>query len=96
MSTGINDLSNEISLIAYPNPFNETATVIYNLQNAVSVELTLVDVLGKQIVIQPKENMQTGKHELTINKGELNLATGIYILRLTSNNKSMFTKLTVQ
>ena len=96
MSTGINDISNEISLIAYPNPFNETATVIYNLQNASTVELMLVDVLGKQIIVQPKEMVQSGKHELIINKGELNLATGVYILRLTTNNKSVFTKLTVQ
>ena len=96
MTTGINDLSNETSLIAYPNPFNETATVIYNIKNASTVELALVDILGKQIIVQPKENMQSGKHELIINKGELNLATGMYILRLTVNNKPVFTKLIVQ
>ena len=56
----------------------------------------LVDVLGKQIIIQPKENMQNGKHELIINKAALNLATGVYILKLTTNYKSVFTKLTVQ
>ncbi|MGZ6539995.1 MAG: T9SS type A sorting domain-containing protein, partial [Bacteroidia bacterium] len=96
MATGINNLSNGTNLIAYPNPFNETATVIYNLKDAATVELTLVDVLGKQIIVQPKENMQSGKHELTINKNELNLASGMYILRLTTDNKSVFTKLTVQ
>jgi spore germination protein YaaH len=92
-TTGINESENDLHLIAYPNPFNETATVQYDLQNQDNVEIMLINILGKQIIIQPKQSQQSGKHKLTINSSELNLAKGMYILKLKTKDKEVFTKL---
>jgi len=83
--TTINELENNLNLIVYPNPFNENATVAYDLQNVSSIEIALTDILGKQIVLLPKQNQQSGKQTLTINKSDLNLAKGIYTLTVRIN-----------
>lgn len=94
--TEINDPASELNLIAYPNPFNESSTIIYNLNASDEVEISLVDVLGKRIVLQQKQDQQAGRHQLSVSKNELALAKGMYILKLSVNSKELITKLVIQ
>lgn len=82
---GVEESQNDLQLNVYPNPFNETATIIYNLKENASVEISLVDVLGKKILLQSKEQQSEGKHTLLINKNGLNLSKGMYMLNVRMN-----------
>lgn len=96
LATGINKLVNEINLKAFPNPFTENTTIEYNLQTSTTVEILLVDMLGKEMILTPKQNQQSGKHQVMINKYELNLSNGIYFLKVKTNQKELITKLILQ
>ena len=85
-----------MNLIAYPNPFSETTTIAYQLTEASQIEISFVDVLGKQIVLVQKENQSAGKHQISINKNDLNLSNGIYLLKLNVDEKELLTRLIIQ
>ncbi len=96
MATGIETNLNGLNLTAYPNPFSENTTVAYELAISTSVEISMTDVLGKQIVLLPEANQTAGKHQFLLHKNELNLSPGIYFLKLTTDSGSLITKLSIQ
>lgn len=67
---------------AYPNPFNPSMTLEYNLPIQSEVECSIFDVCGKMV----KEfffNQYTGTHSITWNADQF--SSGIYIIRFTAN-----------
>jgi spore germination protein YaaH len=85
VTTGINEASDDLQLSVYPNPFSEEATIAYNLKANADVEITLVDILGKQITVFGKQQQTGGMHKLSLNKTGLGLAKGVYTLVITIN-----------
>ena len=85
-----------MNLITYPNPFSESTTIAYQLKESCNVQISLVDVLGKQIVLVQKENQSAGKHQININKNDLNLSKGMYLLKLNVEGKELITRLIIQ
>lgn len=83
--SGAAELTNNLNVLLFPNPFSETAAVEYTLQNNSSVEIILTDVLGRSISILSKISQSAGKHSHLINKSELNIAAGIYTLTMRIN-----------
>lgn len=67
----------------YPNPFNSSTRVSYELQSSAHVKLTLYNTSGRQIEILLNENAEPGKHEIDFNAG--NLPSGIYYLTMKAN-----------
>jgi hypothetical protein len=77
----------------YPNPFNPSTQIRYELPDAGFVSLVVYDVLGRKIAELVNEYREVGHHTAMLNAA--NLASGVYIARLTvSNNlgKVQFTK----
>lgn len=93
LATGINEANNQTIVSVYPNPFNEIATIEYSLQDNSDVEISLTDLLGKKILLQPKRNIQNGKHQILINKNEMSLSKGVYTLTFTINESAKNYKL---
>ncbi|MBA7708424.1 hypothetical protein ES703_117322 [subsurface metagenome] len=76
------------SLVAnYPNPFNPTTTIHYDLPEASRVSLTIYDMLGREVVRLVGGYQQPGYRQVVWNgrnaSGRL-APTGIYIYRLTA------------
>lgn len=92
VSTGIDNQNANGELNIYPNPFTNTATLSYNLNANADVEISLSDVLGKQISLL-KTNQTSGKHELAINSADLGLAKGMYFVNLKMNEEQKTIKL---
>lgn len=79
--------NNLYMISAYPNPFNPTTKVRFNITEETKVKLGLYDVLGNEIMVLLDDQMERGTHELTLDaKG---LSSGVYFLRISSGN---FTK----
>ncbi|MDF2436936.1 MAG: N-acetylmuramyl-L-alanine amidase, negative regulator of AmpC, AmpD [Bacteroidota bacterium] len=85
LATGLTEQENNFQLNVYPNPFNDEATVVYYLAKPSSVEICLVDILGKQVRLTNSEQQSAGKHSMTINKAEHAIAKGMYTLILRAN-----------
>lgn len=76
---------------AYPNPFNNTARVAFELPSAAHVSAKLYSIEGRVVATVLESNLPAGTHELALN-GD-NLATGVYILRLNAGAASATQKL---
>ncbi|MFN0156938.1 MAG: T9SS type A sorting domain-containing protein [Bacteroidota bacterium] len=64
----------------FPNPFNPTSTIRFDLPNSNDVVLKVYDVLGKEIATLVNEALVPGTHETTFDGSEL--ASGIYFYRI--------------
>ena len=60
----------------YPNPFNPSAVIKYEVPKAVYVYLRIYDILGREISIIDEGVKQLGKHEVIFNGA--NLSSGVY------------------
>lgn len=79
----------------YPNPFNPSTTITYQLASESNVVLKVFDVLGREVAELVNEKQNAGNHKITFNAE--NLASGIYIYRMkagnfTANQKMLFIK----
>jgi hypothetical protein len=72
------------SLINYPNPFNPTTTIRYNIPKRSNVTLKVHDVLGTEIAILVDEEKPTGSYELEFNAA--GLPSGIYFYSLRASD----------
>jgi enterochelin esterase-like enzyme len=72
----------------YPNPFNPTTTITYQLATASDVQLELFDVLGRKLATLVNARQSEGSHTYTLNAASFSLASGIYFYRLKSREFS--------
>ena len=77
----------------YPNPFNPSTTIKYDLPTDARVDLTVYDVLGREILTLVDGFQEAGYHQVTLDAR--NLASGIYFYRLTAGSFTDVKKLIV-
>ena len=77
----------------FPNPFNSNTIIKYELRENAYVELSIYDILGKQICIIDKGNKVSGLYSIRLEVARFNMASGIYLLNLKikDKNKNQFT-----
>ncbi|MCX6641593.1 MAG: right-handed parallel beta-helix repeat-containing protein [bacterium] len=66
----------------YPNPFNPTTVIRFDLPEAAKVTLEVFDINGRAVGVQHVESLQSGTHEITFDGS--GLPSGIYVYRLTA------------
>jgi subtilisin family serine protease len=64
----------------YPNPFNPTTKVQFSVPQQSDVKITLHDMLGRELKLLFKENVDAGTQEIVVDAG--NLASGVYLVRM--------------
>jgi len=86
---------------AYPNPFNPTTTIEYNIENAGNVSIIVYDLLGreiKELVNDYKAPLNNGTYSImwdgTNNSGN-SVSSGMYIYRMISNDFTKTHRLTL-
>ena len=90
--TSINNINDEHFFISvYPNPFSVSTTIFIEgaINLTTDIKVFLFDIVGKKINIPIQQN----SNEFTLYRD--NLKSGIYILKLTLNNKSYTQKLII-
>jgi hypothetical protein len=75
----------------YPNPFNPTTNIKFALEFEGMTSLIVFDLLGREVATIINKNMKAGYHEVKFD--HVNLASGIYIYKLTSGNFSSVKKM---
>jgi len=69
----------------FPNPFNPTTKIQYQLPFNSKVTLKIYDILGEEVATLVNEVQDAGYKEVSFNGS--NYASGIYIYRITAQNK---------
>jgi hypothetical protein len=92
---GIIDNTTEASgaygLSNYPNPFNPTTAISYELSADSHVTLKVYDVLGREVETLVNQNQKVGKYDVTFDGSRL--ASGVYFYRLVAGNRVMTRKM---
>ncbi len=68
----------------YPNPFNTATKITYDLPAVSRVTIRVFDILGREVATLLDGVQLTGTHTVSFNG--LNLASGVYIYRLTAGD----------
>ena len=80
----------------YPNPFNPTTTIRYELANAGKVTLTVYNVLGQQVAQLISGEQTAGAYEVNWDGRDISgrtAASGIYLYRLTLDGRQSQAKI---
>jgi Secretion system C-terminal sorting domain len=81
----VNELPGKFELRQnYPNPFNPETKIKFTLSAISNVKLAVYNALGQQITTLVNKKLGAGEYEYTFNAS--NLASGIYLYRLESDN----------
>jgi hypothetical protein len=78
---------------AYPNPFNPTTNIAFDLPVASDVALEVFDVLGRKVATLVDGSLPAGNH--TEMWDASNTSSGVYFARLTTENTTATTKVTL-
>jgi hypothetical protein len=68
----------------YPNPFNPTTVIEFTLPKQEDVKLSVYNTLGEKVADLVNGRMSAGYHSVNFNA--TNIASGIYIYRITAGN----------
>ncbi|MBN2572378.1 MAG: T9SS type A sorting domain-containing protein [Ignavibacteriales bacterium] len=69
----------------YPNPFNPITKINYSIPARGQVKLVVYDILGQEVKTLVNEIKEAGFYSIDFNASSL--ASGIYIYKLTCNEK---------
>jgi len=82
----------------YPNPFNPTTTISYNLHQDSNVVVAIYNLLGQNVKTLVNENQVAGFHSITWDgKNDLGegVSSGSYIIRIQTDDLSQSKKMLI-
>ena len=68
----------------YPNPFNPTTQLRFSIRESGFVQLTVFDILGREVARPVNERLAAGQYTVTFNAS--GLASGVYFYRLQAGH----------
>ena len=77
----------------YPNPFNPSTIIPFDLPEPAHVRLQVYDVLGRQVETILDKEMEAGRHALTFEASRL--ASGMYLIRIDAGTFSSTRQMTL-
>jgi hypothetical protein len=84
-------LPTEFSLSAFPNPFNPSTSLSFDLHRSTDVEIVIHDVLGREVERLRLGMLNTGSHDVQI--GNNDWASGIYFATVSTKTHLQTVKL---
>ena len=82
----------------FPNPFNPETTIRFELPRSAEIKLRVFNLLGAEVTILLNKRMPAGTYTLKWdgkNANQLQVVSGIYLLRLETGNEVMMRKMVV-
>lgn len=86
---GIQPISSEIPNVFklynnYPNPFNPSTKIKFDIANQSSARLVIYDILGREIAQLVNEELKPGKYEASFDASKF--ASGVYFYKLSAGD----------
>jgi len=86
-------LSNSCQLLGnYPNPFNPNTTVLFTLERASEVTLTVYNMLGQQVDLLLDRNCQQGENRIDW-RAPAEFSSGVYFYELNAGDNRQIKKM---
>ncbi|MDP8203623.1 MAG: T9SS type A sorting domain-containing protein [Candidatus Tenebribacter mawsonii] len=97
VNSGDDVISNETKLFDnYPNPFNPTTTIRYNLSYNSTVKLEIYNIKGQKVTTLENEEKTAGSYNLIWNGKDAEnrpVASGVYLYKLVTEEQSLVKKM---
>ncbi len=77
----------------YPNPFNPTTNITYSIPNASHVTLEVFNMLGQKVMTLVDNQQTAGVKQVVFDAR--NLASGVYLYRISANNFIQTRRMTI-
>jgi len=77
----------------FPNPFNPTTTIRWEMPDAGTVQLAVYNMLGQEVARLADEQLSAGVHQRVFNAS--GLSSGVYVYRLTANGVTLSRTMTL-
>jgi hypothetical protein len=77
----------------YPNPFNPSTQIKFDVAKAGNVKLEVYDILGRKVATLVDGRQAVGTFEVTFDASSL--SSGVYFTRLTAGNNVQIQKMTL-
>ncbi len=78
---------------SYPNPFNSTTNIRFDIADAGMVKLSVFNLLGQEVAVLIDKHMEAGQQKTVWKTDHLNLSSGLFLVRLESNDMVQMSKL---
>ncbi len=85
----------DIALSTFPNPFTESATISFNLDNDAQTTLDIYSLQGKHVATLVNNELSAGKHQIKW-APEGTVSNGLYVMKLNIGGKVFSQKLAIQ
>ncbi len=92
---GVNELTQSIHLILYPNPTTGSATIEFTLSDKAEVKYNVIDITGRKVEADKTLSLSPGQHSVMVNESQ-KLRSGIYFVNLELDGQKMSRKLIVE
>lgn len=79
------------SVSTYPNPFNPSTTISFDLPASSQVKLSIFNTLGQEVAQLADDRLTAGQHEISFNAAHL--PSGLYFYSLSALNQTQTGKL---
>ena len=89
-ATSIRENNPDINLKVYPNPFNYSTNIDYELLNEANVSIEVYNMMGARVTTVINQHQLPGKYIFNFDDARTD---GIYILRISVNNNIFIKKL---
>lgn len=86
--------STGVQLTNFPNPFQNSTTIRYQLKNREEVDLRVVDVMGKEVKSLVQQQQEAGTYEVALDGSDL--SNGIYFCILRTGNQKEIHKIVLE
>jgi hypothetical protein len=83
----------EIQLKAYPNPFNATTTISFDLPVSGNVRLEVYNIIGRLVEMLVDENLDAGRHNIEWDASAL--SSGVYFYKLNADGNILTKRMTL-
>ncbi|MCD6176615.1 MAG: T9SS type A sorting domain-containing protein, partial [Candidatus Cloacimonetes bacterium] len=90
------DLPVKLSASNYPNPFNPTTTISYDLPSDGEIELSIYNIRGQQVKTLIKGEQIAGSYEVVWNgkdNNEKSVSSGLYFYKLSTKHETIMKKI---
>jgi beta-N-acetylhexosaminidase len=88
-----NSIPETFTIRIYPNPFNTTTHIVFNIYKAGQAELQIYDIQGRRVLNRKYSRLPAGTYTVNFDAG--NLASGVYFLRVVVSGSARTAKLTL-
>jgi photosystem II stability/assembly factor-like uncharacterized protein len=81
----------DLNIIAYPNPFNPSTTISFSIPNESKVELAVFNIKGQKVKILTNNEFNKGNHSVSwdgVDESGKPVSSGVYFYKLNVNGKS--------